>query len=936
MIPNITKTSVLVPYQLPEFIRDDPNYSTFVSFLQAYYQWMEQQGNSIHETKSLPAYTDIDTTLDSFIQNYMDEFMTFFPQNSVANPRLLLKTIKQAYDAKGTPASYQFLFRVLYNSQTQLYNTSDYILKASDGKWLVTRYLTVNSTDPTWYQAIGYTLFGETSKGYATIENVIIYPTYIEIVLTSIQQNFISGEYVTVVDTHFNPVLFNNQKLASQIFGVLDSVTVNPAYYGEGYAVGDPIVFYGGLNPTVTNPVGANGYISSVSGASVISMTPTYEGQGYRPGGYTTININSNTGTGAFAVASTFDTANPYPLYLISSDVIGNKANVILTSSNYGFAALTNANINTKLVNALSFPTINTYGIASVTVTSGGLGYDATTTATASGTYQTENLPNGSFELQPLYSLGILAPIQVINGGANYNVQDTIVFSGGLGHGVQANITSINVTTGAIQTISYVANTHGAIWPIGGTGYTKEYLPTVSVISSNGSGAVLNIPGIVGQDAQFSIKESPSGQVLQITVDNKGKDYISTPGVSLRVQDLLVTNVNQLNSPKKGDIIYQGSYVSPTFSANVDSLFIYSANTANNFYSSYKLRTYNYNGLLDANSYIRIARGGTDIHANILVNQVTTDIFTSGRKIYGNGAARAYANFLNGVTTGKGIFQNADGQPSGYSVLQNKEYNNYTYILQVEAALSQYKETALKFLHPSGTNYFTVNLLPDSQQFNISISEEQLRLQTLYYLIGNTSFTASQSTPNSNTIVFGYTGGANIANVVMANSAIVYNTIYGSKFMSYVTGATSNTITMADNWITGVPNVAIVSTTSNSNNININSITKAWSIATGNSVNSISDMIHVYDSISLDGTNYYTVVGVHQPDGSTPTIPANTIIVNTTISTAQTGLYLSLSKNTSSSNIYVNGLTVMQQVIQLITENGNVITTEDGITLLIG
>ena len=41
MIPNNFKTSIRIPSQLPEFIRDDLNYETFVAFVQAYYEWLE-------------------------------------------------------------------------------------------------------------------------------------------------------------------------------------------------------------------------------------------------------------------------------------------------------------------------------------------------------------------------------------------------------------------------------------------------------------------------------------------------------------------------------------------------------------------------------------------------------------------------------------------------------------------------------------------------------------------------------------------------------------------------------------------------------------------------------------------------------------------------------------------------------------------------------
>lgn len=39
------KTSILIPSQLPEFIRDDETYANFVLFLKSYYEWLEQNNN---------------------------------------------------------------------------------------------------------------------------------------------------------------------------------------------------------------------------------------------------------------------------------------------------------------------------------------------------------------------------------------------------------------------------------------------------------------------------------------------------------------------------------------------------------------------------------------------------------------------------------------------------------------------------------------------------------------------------------------------------------------------------------------------------------------------------------------------------------------------------------------------------------------------------
>jgi len=925
----INKTSTLVPFQLPGFIRDNPDYSTFILFLKAYYEWMELQNGVVYDSKNLLSYSDIDTTLDSFLQYYENEFLSFFPEGSLVDERKLTKIAKQLYQAKGTPASYEFLFRVLYNSDINLYNASDYVLRASDGKWVSTKSLRLATIDPNWLDTINYRLFGQTSRGYATIEDVIIGTNNTQIVLSGIDRNFTSGEFVTVIDVHNTPVKINGETLTGQIIGLLNSVSVDQNNTGSGYNVGDPVIFYGGLNPNILNPVPASGYISQVTGASVTSVKPVYKGQGYRPGSYTSMTITSGSGNGSGArdIATTFD-PTPYYVTFVNNDTIGLKANTQIGDGShlvtYDFANLISANYNTELALALGFPVLNTFGIIGTTVTSGGTGYDSTTIATATGYYETDEN-----NLEPLSQLGILGPIQIASPGINYQVSDTIVFNGGTGYGAYANVTEV-LANGAIAQVSYVHDPAGVhIYPYGGMGYNST-VPTLTIHTSTGSGASLYVPGLVGGDATFSIGSTSYGQVQQITLTNPGQDYISTPGISLRVEDLLVTNLDVFNEPKQGDTIYQGTISNETFTANVDSLSINTANSSNSYFSTYNLRTYNYNGVFNSSNPIHVVRGGVDLGINLQLSNTTTGIYTNGRKIYGNGSAKAFVNFLNGIITGAGFYQNADGQPSAYSVLENSTYNNYTYILQVQEALANYKNTALSFLHPLGMNYDAINLLKSNASFHSSMSGEELTVQPLSYLLDTNQYMANAVSGISNTVViFTNDSGANVANVVQANSFLTIYTNYGDPFYSIVTGVTANTITLQDDWITLVPNVAIASTSAGSNVINISSLTNAWNIAHGGSISYISDFMHIYDSVSYDGVNYYPITHVDQPGSGTR------IFVNHNYSTAQSG-YLYFQANVISSNVWVSGILSVPEVIDITDEYGDPISTEDGTILLIG
>jgi hypothetical protein len=179
------KTSLLVPWQLPEFVRDNPNFANYAAFIEAYYEWMEQQGNTLFLSKGIPEYKDIDSTLDQFIKYYLNDFLSFFPQGSLINERNLIKISKELYQAKGTPAAFKFLFRVLYNSDVNLYNARDYIFRASDGQWITTRSLKLNTLDTNWTKTINYRVFGETSKAYAEIEDVIVTDTNVKVILSN-------------------------------------------------------------------------------------------------------------------------------------------------------------------------------------------------------------------------------------------------------------------------------------------------------------------------------------------------------------------------------------------------------------------------------------------------------------------------------------------------------------------------------------------------------------------------------------------------------------------------------------------------------------------------------------------------------------------------------------------------------------------------------
>ena len=81
MIENNQKTSLLVQSQLPDYVQDNPDYANFRLFLQAYYEWLEQNGNVTERTKNLLSYKDIDRTTDEFLDYFTNDFLPYFPKS---------------------------------------------------------------------------------------------------------------------------------------------------------------------------------------------------------------------------------------------------------------------------------------------------------------------------------------------------------------------------------------------------------------------------------------------------------------------------------------------------------------------------------------------------------------------------------------------------------------------------------------------------------------------------------------------------------------------------------------------------------------------------------------------------------------------------------------------------------------------------------------
>jgi hypothetical protein len=708
MLNSNQKTSLLIPSQLPAFVRDNPDYSNFVLFLQAYYEWMEQNNGVTEGSKNLLTYDDIDTTTTEFLNYFTNDFLPYFPQDALIDKAKAVKIARQLYGSKGTPASYQFLFRTLYDSDFDLFYTKDAVFKASAGIWYVAKSLKLSTIDPNFLSIQNYRLFGETTKSIATVENTVKVGTKTEVFISNIERLFQSGEFVRVVDNANQTVLFNGQPLRAKVVGQISQININPNFRGSLYQPGDPVVVYGGLNSNTG--IGASATVGTTTKGSISRINVLTGGYGYTTAPNTIIQILNGGGATAVVGSLNPDPALQANVALIPKDTIDLKRYIDIGNTNYHFSNIAVSNVNTKLIDAFSFDAFTTYPISSILVTNGGGGITQIPSVSAISSYpdDTQTIPN-------LKTLGILAPIKINNGGQGYVANDKIVFSGGSGYGAYANVIQVD-TNGQILNIEYVSGANNYI--LGGMGYRPDALPIVSVNSANtqANGAELFVPGILGDGATFSAVTDRAGAIQTISISNYGEDYIATPNVSLKIQDVLVQGVNVGNLPQKDYAIYQGSNVTnSSYLAYVESINLLIPNNDPTL-SVFVLRVYNYNS--NPNPALPLIVNGTNITLTMANFAYDPTYSAQGVKTYGDGTAKATAKFLNGLTISGGQYLNTQGQPSGFDVLQSTKYNNYTYQITVEKEIAKYRDILLNLLHPTGMQIIGRYAIKAEAKFN--------------------------------------------------------------------------------------------------------------------------------------------------------------------------------------------------------------------------
>ena len=227
--------------QFPEYIRRD--HPAFIDFIEAYYEWLDNNPNFLRSASQLENLFDIDETMEIFLDDFKKTYINSFPINLVINPitgkklevRKLIKNIKNFYRSKGIKNSYRFIFRVFYNSEMGIYYPKEFILNLSDGRWINEKKIFLRPSDPNQTSLVGKTICQRSSSldsesaltARARVTNSISYlrkNNYVlELTLEEIFGTFQTNYSVLDIDTGKN---------YGKTYSVLKDITVNDQGYG--------------------------------------------------------------------------------------------------------------------------------------------------------------------------------------------------------------------------------------------------------------------------------------------------------------------------------------------------------------------------------------------------------------------------------------------------------------------------------------------------------------------------------------------------------------------------------------------------------------------------------------------------------------------------------------------------------------------------------
>lgn len=766
----------IITTALPGFVKAD--YDTFVEFIKSFAAFLDvprtftteqvfpeygqtqntvtQQittafGGPAYEIRKLLEYKDIATSLDEFKAYFLSMFAKNFPQFSYVPADLLIRSLHQFYQSKGTTDSIEWFFRVFFNEPANVYFPREDILKASDGTWEAPITLKVstplpdptttirpdNSAVPTFYT--GQRI--ETTTGSAQVESVVT-----TIVGQAFNQRIIINEltlkFGTVLGTFSSGQIVHNIDSTTQIYTTILPVISDTLIEsgGSNYAPGDVVVFSEG--PTGGGGFGAAGIVETVASTALNGVQIDESGDGYIVGDPVT--FISTTGSGAAAVVSAVinglweledgtgfclaeDSTSTSPNYVILEDkntfliglsidpFVNATSNVVLSNTDWGVssgvAAFDGVNLDGSIEIALDAgddkPFMHPWVFTNPLHTTVALANAATTLVLTGNTF----FGNG---------IAVFAITSQTDSTTNLATAT-----------ITANTIVSDLSTGPGIDVLYLKQIVGGPFIVAGKIFKQDGTGTAQL------GTIATTAGsanVVGTNTIFSTLsanthlrfDDGSHNIIRTVVNNTFLETFTPVGNTLAANTFsaiptgLITlvdlqaqkfygKIRQITMISSGDN-YQTLPVVASVSVDAQAQQIDyldpdpTGNTANNqiVASNGQVQLYE-PAILEALqsagqvAHIRITNSGVGYtDANSIIISV---LHSSGR----TGANADVAPIFGAITQYPGIFTTTQGFLSANKFLEDASfYNEFTYVVRVAESFDRYKQILLHLLHPAG------------------------------------------------------------------------------------------------------------------------------------------------------------------------------------------------------------------------------------------
>lgn len=693
------RISTLVQSQFPAFYNEEG--PIFIEFVKAYYEWMEEEGGSLYNTRRFFEMRDIDETLESFLFYFQKKYLYGIPFDVIINKRLLLKHVLDVYRSKGSLQCFKLLFKLIYNEDMELYLPGRDMLRLSDGTWKQPRYIEVSAA-PLTSEMVGKTVKGISSGTTGIVESYITEPINQNIIGTlfisnilptggsfSIGEKIVRQSYLTDPDANLAEVYGDSPS----VIGSLDSIEIENG--GQDFRVGD-IIKIAHRDPT-TNEIISSGVEGTVKITSVatgrgqLNFTVPDGGFGYSTNNQTFVYSNDSTGQGgSFSV----DTLSNLQEITYNTDILANYLTMNLDSTTYGFPGNASANILTPFEDFLSYSNAFFGSVATLTNIITGNSYVDIPSSFVRTSILSDPL-TGTISYSPSSNVVTGTGTSFTHFFAN---NDTIVIqantslSNTIEHHVirqVSNNTSLTLYGEPTKTSTASATFRAAPNPIASTYTSLEY----EVIDAN----------------VYSIPFETSASVASTTeVVNSGKGYADGARVVLYRYDSLddpviidggtgYSNSDPLLFAGGDPDIYAKGTITTNGSGTITSVVVSPRG------SGYKSIP---------NVYVR-SSNGTGAAFSVSIREFNTVVGVSGRVVKGGvGKQRGY------WSTTRGFFN------SDKYIQDSYYYQDFSYQINTAVTLNKYRDILYNTFHIAGSELFGKFQLNTLESSEMSIGHE--------------------------------------------------------------------------------------------------------------------------------------------------------------------------------------------------------------------